>query len=137
MTERAPESNVEIVFADWLDAIRRGDIERMRARLAPDVVHQGVRPEYVCRNRDEVMAQAGWRAGRAPAVEAIELVAAGDHVVMSVRAPDIGAPADPEAAPPGQASIVFTLRDGLIVRMQDFPTRAGALEAAGSAFGWE
>ena len=82
------------------------------------------------------MAHAGRRAGQAPAVEAIELVAAGDHVVMSVRAPNVGAPTEPDGAPRGQASVVFTFRDGLIVRMQDFLTRAGALEAAGSSFGW-
>jgi ketosteroid isomerase-like protein len=52
---RAPESNIEIIFADWLDAMRRGDLETMAGRLAPDVVHQGVRPELICRNREQVI----------------------------------------------------------------------------------
>ena len=32
----------------------------------------------------------------------------------------------------GQASIVFTLRDGMITQMQDYLTRAEALAAAGA-----
>jgi len=42
---RTAQSNIEIIFADWLDAMRRGDLETMAGRLAPDVVHQGVKPE--------------------------------------------------------------------------------------------
>jgi hypothetical protein len=91
---RAPESNIEIIFADWLDAMRRGDLETMAGRLAPDVVHQGVRPELICRNREQVIDMVGRRAGRVPPVEAIELIAAGDHVVMSVRGAGIGPPVD-------------------------------------------
>ena len=56
---RAPESNIEIIFADWLDAMRRGDLETMAGRLAPDVVHQGVRPELICRNREQVIDMVG------------------------------------------------------------------------------
>jgi ketosteroid isomerase-like protein len=79
---RAPQSNIEIIFADWLDAMRRGDLDTMASRLAPDVVHQGVKPGWICHNRQEVIDMVGQRVGRVPPVEAIELVAAGDHVVM-------------------------------------------------------
>jgi hypothetical protein len=92
---RKPTSNLEIIFADWLDAMRRGDLETMAGRLAPDVVHQGVKPEWICRSRQEVIDMVAERVGRVPPVEAIELVAAGNHVVMSVRGdrhePDHGA----------------------------------------------
>jgi hypothetical protein len=54
----------------------------MASRLAPDVVHQGIKPEWICHNRQEVIDMVGQRVGRVPPVEAIELVAAGDHVVM-------------------------------------------------------
>ena len=95
-------TNIEIVFADWLDAQRRGDVEAMAARLAPGVVHQGVRDELVCRNRDQVLANVRGRGGRVPPVEALELLAAGDYVVMSIRAPGIGVPrsATFDSAPP-------------------------------------
>jgi hypothetical protein len=136
MSETA--SNVEIIFADWLDAMRRGDVETMASRLAPDVVHQGIRDEWICRNRGEVLEMVRRRAGRVPPVEALELVAAGDRVVMSVRAPGVGPPRDDESGEPrGQAVIVFTLRDGLIVRMDDHAQRADALAAAGASVAWD
>jgi ketosteroid isomerase-like protein len=136
---RAPESNIEIIFADWLDAMRRGDLETMAGRLAPYVVHQGVRPELVCRNRKQVIDMVGRRAGRVPPVEAIELIAAGDHVVMTVRGAGIGPPVDDdEGTARGQATVVYTLADGKIVRMHDYLRRADALEAAGaSSVAWE
>jgi ketosteroid isomerase-like protein len=136
---RAAQSNIEIIFADWLDAMRRGDLETMASRLAPDVVHQGVKPEWICRNRQEVIDMVGQRVGRVPPVEAIELVAAGDHVVMSVRGAGIGPPVDgDEDEARGQATIVYTLVDGKIVRMHDYLHRAEALEAAGAVpVAWE
>jgi len=135
---RAPGSNIEIIFADWLDALRRGDLDTMAGRLAPDVVHQGIRPEWICHNRREVIDMVGRRAGRVPPVEALELIAAGDHVVMSVRGEGIGAPLDePREDVRGQATIVFTLTDGKIVRMQDYAHRAEALEAAGASAAWD
>src|SRR5690242_1492161 len=127
----APRSNVEVVFAGWLDAIRRGDLDAMRDALAPDVVHQGIRPEWICRNRDEVLAMAGGRSGDAlPAVDALELIEAGDQVVMSVRGPGIGPPiAGDWEERTGTLSVVIVLKDGLIVRMQDYEHRADALAA--------
>ncbi len=134
VSEGVHRSNIEIVFSDWLDAMRRGDVERMEAVLAPDVKHVGIVPEWVCANREQVLKVAGPRAGRMPAVEALELVGAGDHVVMSVRAPGIGP--TPDGPDRGQACIVFTLRDGLIVHMQDYVHRADALAAAGASGDW-
>jgi SnoaL-like domain len=131
------ESNIEIVFDGWLDARRRGDLEAMAARLAPDVVHQGIRPELICRNRDEVLARVRGGRGQLPVPEAIELVAAGDHVVLSVRGPGIGVPADEGSQEPrGEATVVFTLERGKIVRMQDYLHRSDALQAVGAATPW-
>jgi hypothetical protein len=130
-------TNIEIVFAGWLDAIRRGDLALMEQTLAPDVVHHGIRPEMICRGRDQVMAMAGRRAVDLPAVDAIELIAAGGRVVLNVRGPELGAPAEEDDdRPRGQASIVFTLRGGVIVEMQDYLRRADALAAAGVADDW-
>ena len=138
MTRRSPATNIEIIFTDWLDALRRGDTARMAARLAPDAVHEGVRPEWICRNRQEILTQVGRRAGGLPSVEAIELVAAGENVVMSIRAPGVGMPLDEVSGRPrGQACVVFTLREGRIIRMRDYVRRADALEAAGASITWE
>ncbi len=129
-------TNIEIIWTDWLDALRRCDLDALAARLAPEVTHRGVRADLICPNRDAVLASARNRSRMLPTVEAIELVAAGDQVVLSVRAPQVGVPLSAAAHPDerrGIAAIVFTLRDGLITAMQDYPTRADALEAAGAA----
>jgi hypothetical protein len=126
--EREPQSNVEIIWADWVDAIRRGDIERLAARVTPTTVHRGVRPELICRDGAEVVENARASSEQLPSVEAIELIDAGDRVVLGIRAPDIGPEGDR-----GQVFIVFTLRDGLIVEIQDYLGRQEALAAAGTA----
>jgi ketosteroid isomerase-like protein len=131
MPESTP-SNIEIIFSDYLDAIRRGDMDTVAARLAPEVTHRGVRADLVCPDRRSVLANMRARSEVLPAVEALELIAAADHVIMSVRAAGIGQPVRDDDAPRGQASIVFTLQDGLITAMQDYTSRAEALAAAGA-----
>ena len=125
-------SNLEIIFRDWLDALRRGDIATIGDRLSPDVVHRGVRSELVCSGRDAVLARVQILMAHAPVVSALELIEVRDHVIMSARAPTIGVPADERAGRRGQATIVFTLRDELIVHMQDHLTRSAALAALGA-----
>jgi ketosteroid isomerase-like protein len=135
-TTRTPGSNIEIIWADWIDALRRGDIASLAARLAPEVTHRGVRADLLCPDRDAVLANARSRSQNMPEVDAIELVAAGDRVVLSIRSPGVGMPLSAEADQDerrGMAAIVFTLRDGLITEMQDYPTRTAALEAAGAS----
>ena len=61
MPEITP-SNIEIIFSDWLDAIRRGDMDTLAARLAPEVTHRGVRAELVCPDRESVLANARARS---------------------------------------------------------------------------
>jgi ketosteroid isomerase-like protein len=135
---RTPQSNIEIIFADWLDAMRRGDLDTMAGRLAPDVVHQGVKPDWICHNRQEVIDMVGRRVGRVPPVEAIELIAAGDHVVMSVRGVGIGPPVDDdENEACGHVTVVYTLVDGKVVRMHDYLHRAQALAAVGATVAWD
>ncbi len=135
---RAPESNLEIIFADWLDAMRRGDLNTMSSRLAPDAVHQGVKAEWICHNRKEVLDNVRARVGNTPAVEAIELIASGDYVVMSVKAPSVGIPIEGSHREfRGQACIVFTLRNGKIIRLDDYLHRSDALEAAGASVDWD
>jgi hypothetical protein len=68
--EPGPATNVEIISVDWLDAIRRGDLDRLTRRVGPGVVHQGVRPELVCPDRDTVVANAARAAAALPAVDA-------------------------------------------------------------------
>lgn len=130
--------NLEIIFTDWVDALRRGDLEALEARLAPDIVHQGIRAELVCSGRDAVLARLRRRAAHPPEVTAVELVEFGDQVVLSLRAPGIGVPLEDGREPRGQATIVFTLRDGLITRMQDYLDRGSALASVAAEDGiWQ
>ena len=57
---------------------------------------------------------------------------------MNIRGPGIGPPiSESEEEHYDQASIVFTLRDGKIVRMQDFMHRQDALNAAHALLDWQ
>jgi ketosteroid isomerase-like protein len=127
-------SKLEIIFVDWVDALRRGDVDRMAERLAPEVVHRGIRADLICPDRAAVIARLRRRAAHHPEVTAIELVEAGDDVILSVRGPNVGVPADAASDEPrGHATLVFTFRAGYIVQIQDYLTREAALAAAGAA----
>jgi len=130
-------SNIEIIFADWLDAMRRGDLDLMEATLAPDAEHRGILPGWICPDRAAILENVRPRAGNLPPVDALELIAAGDHVVMSVKSPGVGPPVDGGEGLRGQATIVFTLRDGKITRMQDHLHRQGALDSVAAAVEWD
>jgi len=124
------KSNLEIVFTDWIDALRRHDIDAVLARLSPDVVWQGARNDLACHNREGVEEALRDQQRDEYRIDAIELVDAGDQVVLSVRDPQLREIAG--VAFEGQSSTVFTLREGRIVHMQDFLEREAALRAAGA-----
>jgi ketosteroid isomerase-like protein len=126
---RVSQTNLEIVLGDWLDALRRGDFEAITARLDPQVKWQGIRPELVCPNREAVLDLLP-RMGLSE-VEAIELIAAVDKVVLGVRNPELQEVAGVQLH--GQVFNVMTLRDGKIVHIQDYIRREDALKAAGAA----
>jgi hypothetical protein len=123
---------LETVF-DHFYARRQRDLDAIRAGLDPEVVHQGVMPDLVCNGRDEVLARV--RSSFAPGgfgVEKLELNAAGERVIVGIAGPRF------REIPflNGEIFIVFTVRDGLIVRMDDYRTRDeafGAVAAAASA----
>jgi ketosteroid isomerase-like protein len=122
------DANLEVVF-DHLDARRCHDLERLASRLDPDVVHQGVLPELACNNRDEVLANVRRSFVREDfGVDRLELIDAGERVVVGLAGPRF------REVPwlKGQLYMVYTLRDGRIVRMDDYLTRAEAIAAAGA-----
>lgn len=123
------QANLEVVF-DHLYARRLRDLSRLESQLDPNVVHQGVLPELVCSNRDEVLASVRRSFARDDfGVDRLEMIDAGEKVVVGLGGPRFlevpGAPLQ------GQLYMVFTVRDGRIVRIHDYLTRAEAMTAAG------
>jgi ketosteroid isomerase-like protein len=125
------QTNLEIVF-DHLNARRTRDIARLESQLDPDVVHQGVHPDLVCHNRDEVLDNVRRGFARADfGIDRLEVIDAGDRVVVGLAGPRFREV--PWAPLTGQIYVVYTLRQGRIVRMDDYLTRSEALAVAGGA----
>ena len=93
---------------------------------------QGVREDFICENRDEAMEMLREQQREEHGVEALELIATEEKVVLGVRSTQLqeigGVPLG------GQIFQVFTLRhhDSRIVRVDEYRRRSEALEAAGA-----
>ena len=125
-----PEDNIKVILADWLEALRRHDFDAIERRMAPDVFWQGIREDLVCQDRSEAMVMLRDQQREEHGVEALELVATEEKVMLGVRSTQLrevgGVPLG------GQISQVFTLRDGIIVRVDEYERRGDALSAAGA-----
>lgn len=100
----------------------------MTAALAPTVVWQGIKPRLVCHGPDEVVAGfvAGYDANQE--IDSIELLGSDSHVVLGVRAPDLGEVEGIEIG--SELYNVFTIEDDKITRIEDHLDREQALAAA-------
>jgi hypothetical protein len=127
-----PEENIKTILADWLDALRRHDLATVERRMDPQVFWQGIREDFVCADRDEAMEMLREQQREEHGVEALELIATEEKVVLGIRSTQLqeigGVPLG------GQIFQVFTLRDhdGRIVRVDEYCRRSEALEAAGA-----
>jgi limonene-1,2-epoxide hydrolase len=122
------QANVELVL-DWIDALRRRDIDSIAERFHPDVAWEDVAGGLACEGREQVLA---WlRAARAQPtqVDALELLADADHAVLGVRNHARQELAGVQLD--GQLFTVFTVREGEIVHLRDHAHRAEALSDAG------
>ena len=129
------QENLETVMIDFFGALRRGDLEAASGLLDPDVSWQGLREEWVCHGRDEVLNTFRWGLEQRREIDALEFTRAGDQVVLGARGPSIREVGDEPLE--GQIFNVFTLRDRRIVRIDDYRQRGEALAAAGVAEGAE
>jgi ketosteroid isomerase-like protein len=120
------ESNVELARRGW-EAALRGDLDAVREMLDPDVKWHGGDPSAVgsCRNRDQALEFMRTARGRNPGAELVDVIDAGDKVVLVTRRRDAGdGPAQPSAN-------LTTFRDGKAVEMVHYPNVDDALAAAG------
>ena len=125
-----PEDNIKAIFVGWLDALRRQDLDAVERRMAPEVFWQGIREDLVCADREEAMELMREQQREEHGIEALELVATEEKVMLGVRSTQLqevgGVPLG------GQIFQVFTLRDGVIVRVDEYQRRSEALAAAGA-----
>ena len=127
-----PEENIKTILADRLDALRRHDFATVEGCMDPEVFWQGVREDFICENRDEAMEMLCEQQREEHGVEALELIATEEKVILGVRSSQLkeisGVPRG------GQIFQVFTLRDqdGRIVRVDEYRRRGEALKAAGA-----
>jgi hypothetical protein len=121
---------------DFLGALRRGNFDAAAGLLDPGVVWQGLREEWACRGRDEVIDTFRWGLYEHRDVDALEFLRSGDRVVMGARGPTLVEVGDEPLE--GQIFNVFTVVEGRIVRIEDYRRRAEALSAAGivADLGW-
>jgi ketosteroid isomerase-like protein len=126
------QENVEIVRSS-LQAYNAGDMKAWSALLDPEVVwaaFEGWPEAEMLVGREACQRQ--WQRMRAPfdadTVEPVaDLIAVGDRVVVSAAWHATGQ--GPEVNM--QITTVYTVREGKIIRMQNFWSRADALKAAG------
>jgi ketosteroid isomerase-like protein len=130
----SPE-NVEVV-QEFIEASGRGDLDALMAALDPTVEWTPVEsdPDYaVHRGHDDVRA---WLVEWAEALpdmrwEAERILDAGVEVVVAlVRAVGRGAVSGLDVETPAYGT-VFTVRSGMIVRIEEYADRKQALEAVG------
>jgi ketosteroid isomerase-like protein len=130
------QQNLETVMIDFFGALQRGDFDAASTLLDPAVSWQGLREEWTCHGREEVIDTFRWGLDERRDVDALEFIQSSDRVIMGARGPSI---TEVGAEPlEGQIFNVFTLRDGRIVRIDDYRRRIEALSAAGIAAdaGW-
>jgi len=119
------ETNVELARRGY-EAIMSGDLDTIRDLLDPDVKWHGGDPSDGCQNRKQAlewMHNARTRRGSPPA-ELIEMVDAGDKIVVIMRR--MGEDGETE-----RVANLTTFRDGKVVEMVHYRNPDDALAAAG------
>jgi ketosteroid isomerase-like protein len=119
--------NLELIIFGWIASVRDGDPAHIADHLAPDLVWQGIRPDLVCSNRDEVLANLRDGTELRHQVHGIELTATEDRVMLGIRLPGLTEMFGEPIA--GEMFDVFTFRDGTIIRIDEYTSREAA-EAA-------
>ncbi len=120
------DAALQVVF-DHLHARRMSDAAAIEASLDPDVVHQGVVPSLVCNGRDAVMERMHSSIESIDfGIRRLELIAAGERVIVGIAGPRF----DEVPFLQGEIFMLFTLRDGRILRIDDYRTREDALRAS-------
>jgi ketosteroid isomerase-like protein len=121
------ESNVEIARRGF-EAALKGDFDAVREFLDPDVKWHGGDPSAAgaCGNREQALGFMRRARSRRRLGELIDVVDAGDKVVVIMRSPS----EDGVAA--ALSANLTTFRDGKAIEMVHYPNPEDALAAAGA-----
>lgn len=116
------------IVAAWTEMLRGSSTVALTSVLSPDVVWQGVLPDQICHNREEVLHVVAHMRPRPPRLTRFEAEEIGKNVVVSVEGPDFppveGQPTN------NRRSLVFTFADGQVIRIESTPSRERAFELA-------
>jgi ketosteroid isomerase-like protein len=119
------ESNLELARRGY-EAVRRGDFDTVREFLDPDVKWHAGDPaaEFACQNRKQALEWMRGARTRGPIGELVELIDAGEKVVVIMRR--TGDDGKPELI-----ANLTTFRDGKAIEMVHYPNPDDARAAAG------
>jgi ketosteroid isomerase-like protein len=106
------------------DAVRNGDVEAIREFLDPEVKWHGGDPSTGCQNRRQALEWIRSARERGPIGELIELIDAGDKVVVIMRRTG-------EDGQPELVANLTTFHDGKAIEMVHYPDPDDARAAAG------
>jgi hypothetical protein len=120
--------NLAIVLEMW-HAWRHGRVESLAPLLDEEMMWQGLRPELVCRNRQQALDVL--RRALPHRMTRIDAAEVGNQVVVYAEGPDFHPGG--ELGPEGQICLVFTLSEGHIVSMRSVAGREEAWTTAGAA----
>src|SRR3954454_1107333 len=113
---------------EGFEAFLAGDLERLRGLLAPDAQWLWWEPiPGDCLDPDRILATLRDRHAEGVFTGLKDVVDGGEKLLVEVTGPRL----EEWGQPDGQVSLVVTVRDGRIVRMQDHPPREAALFDAG------
>jgi ketosteroid isomerase-like protein len=121
------ETNVELARRGF-EAVLRGDLDLVSDLLDPDVKWHGGDPSApgACRNREQALAFMRRARDRLGEVEVVDVLGAGDKVVVVM-----GPPA-PDGDRAWTAANLTTFRDGKVVEIVHYPSPDDAVAAAGA-----
>ena len=121
------ESNAQIARRGF-DAMLCGDLKVIAEMLDPEVKWHGGDPSVGCQNRAEALEfMQNALARRGPDIELVDVVEAGDKVVVIMRPLGRAEPGDEPASP---VANLATFRDGKVIEMVAYPDPDEALAAA-------
>jgi SnoaL-like domain len=119
------------LLLDWIDALRRADLDAVHELLVPDVVWYGLSEDLVCTGRSAVLDVLREQVPVRCDGDALELLRGPAHLVLGTRSDSL--PHPPGIDVHGQIYSVLEPRDRAFATIRDFARRADALDAASLA----